>query len=131
MKGGLRKVGWVWTKTGWKRVPKRSRAVKKVPLPTKRRPLKIQRIAAAPKRTKPATPEAPELAAGQGRAVFAPTLAPEPSTPAPRPPRKAWSGKYAELDRASRKQMTTKFIYMDEQYVDPKTHRGGQGSKRR
>jgi hypothetical protein len=28
--GGLRKVGWVWTKTGWKRVPKRSRAVKKV-----------------------------------------------------------------------------------------------------
>ncbi len=38
MKGGsYRKVGWVWTKTGWKRVPKRSQAVKKIPVPTKRR----------------------------------------------------------------------------------------------
>ncbi len=67
MKGGtFRKVGWVWTKTGWKRVPKRSQAVKKIPAPTKRRSLKIHRIAPAPKRTNPPRPEAPQLPLGRG-----------------------------------------------------------------
>jgi len=41
--------------------------------------------------------EAPNLAAGQGRADSAPTLAPKPETPAVRQPRRAWNGKYDDL----------------------------------
>jgi len=30
--GGLKKLGWYWTRKGWKRSPKHLLAVKKVPL---------------------------------------------------------------------------------------------------
>ncbi len=93
--GGLKKLGWHWTRKGWKRSPKHLLAVKKVPLPTKRKTRKKVRLAAAPKRTKPPIPEAPQLAVEQGRAV---TPAPEAAKPAPPPPRRAWGGKYADLD---------------------------------
>ncbi len=95
--GGLRKLGWHWTRKGWKRSPKHLLAVKKVPLPTKRKTRKKVRITPAPKRTPPPRPEAPQLAVEQGRADSAPTPAPEAEKPAMRPPRKAWSGKYADL----------------------------------
>src|SRR5271165_4605610 len=71
--GGLCKLGWHWTRKGWKRSPKHLLAVKKVPLPTKRKTRKKVRIAAAPKRTQTPAPEAPQLAAEQGRADSAPT----------------------------------------------------------
>jgi hypothetical protein len=41
--------------------------------------------------------KAPNLAAEQGRAESATTLAPKVEQPAPRKPRQAWSGKYADL----------------------------------
>jgi hypothetical protein len=43
------------------------------------------------------TMEAPNLAAEQGRADSAPTLAPKVEKPAPRKPRLAWGRKYADL----------------------------------
>jgi hypothetical protein len=96
--GALKKVGWTWTRQGWKRIPRRLRQGKKVPLPTKRKTRKLRRISPAePKPEKPSTDKAPNLAAEQGRAESATTLAPKVEQPAPRKPRQAWSGKYADL----------------------------------
>jgi hypothetical protein len=94
------KVGWIWTRAGWKRVPLRLRRVKKVPMPSKHRTRKLFMVMkpAEPKakKAKPAL-EAPQIAAGQGRAVSAPTPAPKPEKPVLRQIRRAWSGKYDEL----------------------------------
>jgi hypothetical protein len=97
MKGGsLRKLGWVWTSKGWKKVPRRLLRVKRVPLPSKKQTKKICRI------VPPATrPEARQIAQEQGRAVSAPTLQPQAVKPAPRPPRRAWQGKYADLGKST------------------------------
>jgi hypothetical protein len=99
MKRGLRKVGWTWTaRNGWKRIPRSLRRVKKVPLPSKHRTRKKLMVSPAePRAKKPKTAKATELAAGQGRADSAPIPAPKAGAPAPRQPRKAWSGKYADL----------------------------------
>jgi hypothetical protein len=84
-----RKVGWIWTRAGWKRVPLRIRRVMKVPMPSKHRTHKLIMVMkpAEPKakktrlrqgsggQAKPAS-EAPEMAAGQGRAVSAPAEPP-------------------------------------------------------
>jgi hypothetical protein len=75
--GASRKVGWTWTRQGWKRIPRRLRQVKAVPLPKKRKTRKLRRISPAePKPEQPEATEAPNLAAEQGRAESAPTLAP-------------------------------------------------------
>jgi hypothetical protein len=96
--GALKKVGWTWTRQGWKRIPRRLRQVKAVPLPTKRKTRKLRRISPAePKPEKPSTDKAQNLPAEQGRADSAPTPAPKSGQPAPRKPRQAWSGKYADL----------------------------------
>jgi hypothetical protein len=97
MKRGLRKVGWTWTRNGWKRIPRSLRRVKKVPLPSKHRTRKAQVSAAKPREKPPTFAEAREQAAEQGRAVSAPTPAPKAGKPTPRQPRKAWGGKYADL----------------------------------
>ncbi len=99
---GLKKLGWHWTRKGWKRSPKHLLAVKKVPLPTKRKTRKKVRITPAKNPPKPPAPEAPQLAVGQGRADSGPTPAPEAEKPATSPPRRAWSGKYADLDPPTR-----------------------------
>ena len=97
---GLRKLGWHWTRKGWKRSPKHLLAVKKVPSPTKRKTRKKARIdPAMPKEKPPTFAEARKLLAEQGRAVSAPTPAPEAGKPATRPMRQAWSGKYDALTR--------------------------------
>ncbi len=102
--GALKKVGWVWTRQGWKRIPRRLQQVKKVPLPKKRKTRKLRRISpAAPRPEKPSTDKAPNLAAEQGRADSAPTLAPQDRPAAPRKPRQAWGGKYADLTPTERK----------------------------
>ena len=75
--GASRKVGWTWTRAGWKRVPRRLRQVKAVPLPSKRK--------------------AQNLPGEQGRADSAPTLAPKLEKPATRKARQVWGGKYADL----------------------------------
>jgi hypothetical protein len=99
VKRGLRKVGWTWTaRNGWKRIPRSLRRVKKVPLPSKHRTRKKLMVSPAePKAKKTKTAKAPELAAEQGRADSAPILAPNADKAAPRQPRKAWAGKYADL----------------------------------
>jgi hypothetical protein len=98
---GLKKLGWHWTRKGWKRTPKHLLAVKKVPLPTKRKTRKKAGITTAAPREKPPTfAEARKLAAGQGRADSAPTPAPEAAQPAQRQTRRAWSGKYDDLGKA-------------------------------
>ncbi len=101
--GGLRKLGWHWTLKGWKRSPKHLLAVKKVPLPTKRKTRKKVRITAAAPTEKPLTfAEARKLAVGQGRADSAPTPAPEAEKPATRQTQRAWSGKYDDLTRPTK-----------------------------
>ncbi len=101
--GGLRKLGWHWTRKGWKRSPKHLLAVKKVPLPTKRKTRKKVRITTAPPTEKPLTfAEARKLAVGQGRADSAPIPAPEAEKPATRQTRRAWSGKYADLTKPTK-----------------------------
>ena len=97
---GLRKLGWHWTRKGWKRTPKHLLAVKKVPLPTKRKTRKKTVItAAAPKEKPPTFAEARKLAVEQGRADSAPTPAPEAAKPAARQMRQAWHGKYDDLTK--------------------------------
>ena len=67
-RGGLRKVGWTWTRQGWKRVPRRLLAVKLVPMPKKRKTRKFRRISpAAPKvKSRPAPEPQNRQRAGQG-----------------------------------------------------------------
>jgi hypothetical protein len=69
--GASRKVGWTWTaRQGWKRIPRRLRTVKPVPLPKKRKTRKLRRISpAAPKPEKPDATEAQNLPVEQGRAA--------------------------------------------------------------
>ena len=97
---GLRKLGWHWTWKGWKRTPKRLLAVKKVPLPTKRKTRKKTGITpAVPREKLPTFAEARKLAAEQWRADSAPTPAPEAGKPAARQTRRTWSGKYDDLTK--------------------------------
>jgi hypothetical protein len=93
-RGSLRKLGWVWSRKGWKKVPRRMRQVKAVPLPSKRKTRKIRRISPPAPR-----PEAPEIAQEQGRAVSAPIPTPKAAQPTARPLRRAWSGKYNDLSK--------------------------------
>lgn len=77
----MRKAGWRWTKKGWTRKPRRIERVKAAPMPAKRKPRKIRRIHEIDK----ATADKPHfLTVQQGRALSAPTPAPEAETPAPR-----------------------------------------------
>src|SRR5271154_4644130 len=102
--GGFQKTGWHQTGQGWKRSPKHLlAAVKKVPLPTRRKTRKKARIdPAAPREKIPTFAEARKLLAEQGRADSAPTPLPEAAPPATRPMRQAWSGKYDELATLTR-----------------------------
>ena len=100
MTGGFNKTGWHWTRKGWKRSPKHCLSVKKVPSSTKCKTRKKVRITPAA----PSFAKARELAAEQGRAVSAPIPAPPAfagagsAEKAAQPlPRRAWSGKYADL----------------------------------
>ena len=99
MKGsGLRKLGWHWTRKGWKRLPKHLQQVKKVPRPTKRKTRKTVRISSAKPREKPPIfGEARKLAVECGRVDSALNPGPEAARPAPRQMRRAWSGKYDDL----------------------------------
>jgi len=94
-----RKVGWIWTRAGWKRVPLRLRRVKKVPMPSKHRTRKLFILKPATPKAQKAKPvlKAPNLAIEQGMAVSAPIQAPKAGQPAVRQPRRAWGGKYDDL----------------------------------
>jgi hypothetical protein len=106
---GIRKLGWHWTRKGWKRTPKHGTA--KAP----RKPTQAQERAvarrlndpprvkrkAAPKEKPPTFAEARKKAAEQGKADSAPTPAPEAAKPATRQMRQAWSGKYAGLGKST------------------------------
>src|SRR5271163_2158847 len=95
---GFQKTGWHWTRKGWKRSPKHLLAVKKVPLPTKRKTRKKAGINPATPREKPPTfAEARKLAVEKGMVDSAPIAPPSLTKPAPRQLRKAWSGKYDDL----------------------------------
>jgi len=102
---GFQKTGWHWTRKGWKRSPKHLLAVKKVPLPTKRKTRKKAGINPATPREKPPTfAEARKLLAEQVSADSAPTPLPETAPPATRPMRQAWSGKYDALTKTPQEQ---------------------------
>jgi hypothetical protein len=72
----MKKLGWHWTRKGWKRTPRHLQQVKTVPLPTKRKTRKLRRI--SPPKPKPekqeatTAPEAQNLTVEQGRADSAP-----------------------------------------------------------
>lgn len=73
MIGGFNKVGWIWTRVGWKRVPLRCRRVKKVPMPSKHRTRKLLIVKPAEPKAKKTKPVGtPQIAVEQGRAVSAP-----------------------------------------------------------
>ena len=97
--GGFNNTGWHWTRKGWKRKPKRLQSVKMPKGPTKRRAFKKTVIKPADREKLPTFAETRKLAAEQAMAVSATTLAPEATNPATRQPRKAWSGKYADLTK--------------------------------
>jgi hypothetical protein len=74
-------------------------AVKLVPMPKKRKTRKLRRISpASPRPEPPIRANVPKIAAEQGVANSAPTLALKPVAPAMRQIRRAWSGKYDELN---------------------------------
>jgi hypothetical protein len=52
------------------------------------------------------TAKPPNLTAEQGSADSAPTPAPKAEKPAPRKPRQAWGGKYADLSKPDKKEGT-------------------------
>ena len=83
--GGFNNTGWHWTRKGWKRKPKRLQSVKIPKGPTKRRAFKKTVIKPADREKLPTFAEARKLAAEQGRAVSATTLAPEAENPATPP----------------------------------------------
>jgi hypothetical protein len=101
--GALKKVGWTWTRQGWKRIPRRLRTVKLVPVPKKRKTRKLRRIVSVkPMSEQPEAVEAQNLTVEQGRADSALPPAPKSGQPAARQPRRAWSGKYADLTPTER-----------------------------
>ena len=67
------KVGWTWTRAGWKRITLHMPGAEGE---------KATRV------------EAPKIAAGQGEAQSAPKVAPKAEKLAPRQMRAVWSGKY-------------------------------------
>jgi hypothetical protein len=92
--GRNRMRGWVWTRQGWQKKPRRMRPVKSVPKPGRRRKRRLRRIRpAVPKPAIPVEAEAQLVAKERDRAESAP----EAATLAPRSPRRAWSGKYDNL----------------------------------
>ena len=99
---GFQKTGWHWTLKGWKRTPKHLATVKKVPAPSKRRRRKKQIVAEAPPRVKPPTHAAMRRKLIEwAKAKAAPTPAPEAEKPATRQMRRAWLGKYDDLNKPS------------------------------
>ena len=94
---GFQKTGWHWTRKGWKRTPKHVQTVKKI-APVKKRRRKQTPAKAAERQRAPTFAEARRKAVEQGRAESAPNPPAEAAPPAQRPPRRAWSGKYDELD---------------------------------
>lgn len=91
--------GWVWTSQGWAKKPRRLRPAKSAPKPARRRKRRTRRISAAvPKPQRPAEAEATQIARERGGAGSAPI----PATPPPRSPRRAWSGKYADLAKLAK-----------------------------
>ena len=96
MRGGFRKPGWRWTRRGWQRIARRPRQAKAA-APARRKTRKRITAAAPP-------PEAPQKAQEQGRTGAAPIPAAKAAKPAPRPPRRAWGGKYDELGNTTRQE---------------------------
>src|SRR5271166_301085 len=95
-RSGMQKIGWTWTRKGWKRIPRRLLGVKPVPMPPKKRKTrKLRRISPASPKPETAIHVKPrKIAVEQGRADSAPTLAPKLENLATRQPRRAWGGKY-------------------------------------
>ncbi len=105
---GIKKLGWHWTRKGWKRIPRHLLQVKSVPLPTKRKTRKLRRM--VPVKPRPDKQEAgiaieaQKLTVEQGRAESAPTLAAKLEILTQRKPRQAWGGKYDAISPSEPKE---------------------------
>jgi hypothetical protein len=96
-----RKVGWIWTRTGWKRVPLRARRVKKSEQAPDAQAVNCE-TGGAESQKDPSSPRlrragqtrlgSPTNRRGAGEGSFR-----KPETPVLRQIRRAWSGKYDEL----------------------------------
>lgn len=72
--GAFGKVGWSWTRQGWKRTPRRLQGVKAVPVPAKRKTRKLRGIGPAdPRGERPEAAEAQNSTVEQVEAISAPT----------------------------------------------------------
>ena len=103
--GRNRMRGWRWTSQGWQKKPRRMRRVKSLAKSTKRKTRRARRISpTASKPQRPIEAQAQQIAETRGRADSAPAAAPEAATPAPRSPRRVWSGKYNDLAKLAKKE---------------------------
>ena len=99
--GRNRMRGWIWTRQGWQKKPRRMRQVKSVPKPSRRRKRRLRRIRpAVPKPAMPVEVEAQLVAKERDIAESAPV----PATPATHSPRRAWCGKYDDLAKPTKEE---------------------------
>ena len=90
----------MWTSQGWQKKPRRMRRVKSVPKPTRRRKRRARRISTAVRKSAtPVVAEVQQVATERDGTNSALTAAPKP---APRSPRRTWSGKYDALAKLAK-----------------------------
>jgi hypothetical protein len=95
---GIKKAGWRWTKQGWKRRPRRTRKEKVTSSPSQPLPSEGVSLTPPPKEKRPTFKEARRIAAEKAKAAAARDAAAEVEKRASREPRKAWHGKYDQLN---------------------------------
>src|SRR5271155_5169705 len=96
--GRIRRHGWVWTSQGWQKKPRRMRRVKSVPKPSTRRKRRVRRISSAVRKSaRPVEAEVRRVAKERDGTDSALT-----AKPAPRSPRRTWSGKYHDLTKLAK-----------------------------
>ena len=90
----------MWTSQGWQKKPRRMRQAKSLPKPNRRRKRRVRRVSSAVRKSaRSVEAEAQRIAKERDGTDSALTAAPKP---APRSPRRTWSGKYDDLAKLAK-----------------------------